>query len=657
MKLVVAGGALVCLLALWLVYSMFADPVAATEELDRDVVVEQEAEYAHQELAEQPVAKPILDSGSQGQEEREPVHQPLASEDEAEDEAEESAGLESIEIRVILVGEGGVEFERLDGELALLCWAGNRGTTNEFEVTAGSCQLDLSELEGVDAISVEDLRLDGRGAAPEDRGARYSLDTEVIVIRAKPTLVSSLSVVDAVSGVHLSGVTVVESEGWLADDVQHPGEYAESRVAIDNGVSPIELTPSTRAARSNNFVYFVHSDGYAWRQVHMDLVSGGEREVRLPAGGDLALEVLGECPSRAHLRLRQSGSPDSSPYIEIAVSGPGLTLITGLMPGSYTASVELGKWYDSPRSVGEALVIIEPGQRARFQLQVDAPEEVEGARLAGTVVVPQAWGLDSFTLLAEPVGESAGILRGELMLSRLDMRALAGREDSWGFDLGQQPIGTWEFTLSSGGYPTEVECKRTITLGPQGDENVRIELPPPARVVVHILDAVTGEPANVQSLHWSIATTEDGQGLSHSTVMRKEGQEGFDFRATTGEIQLGAFGGDYLSISEALQIREGLNEFTYNLEKNCPVHFNFTDGETPVPLPGRWYPSPEHLGGEGKLLFVSTGDFGFRLALSAPGDYRFEMPEFPDFEPIPDQVITVRRGEEIEHVVELKRKP
>ena len=93
------------------------------------------------------------------------------------------------------------------------------------------------------------------------------------------------------------------------------------------------------------------------------------------------------------------------------------------------------------------------------------------------------------------------------------------------------------------------------------------------------------------------------------------------------------------------------------MQRNCPLEVLFLDGETPVPPPGDWWPKVEHLDGEGRLCFKRGGSSGLETALSEPGRYRFDMPEFPDYEPVPDQVITVERGEPTLHRVQLVRRP
>ncbi|MCA9002202.1 MAG: hypothetical protein KDB61_09775, partial [Planctomycetes bacterium] len=89
-----------------------------------------------------------------------------------------------------------------------------------------------------------------------------------------------------------------------------------------------------------------------------------------------------------------------------------------------------------------------------------------------------------------------------------------------------------------------------------------------------------------------------------------------------------------------------------------PLEILFLDGETTVPIDGSYYPSPEPLSGEGQLLYTTSGTEGFKTALSEPGAYLFkadQLPKFEGFEPIPEQTITVVRGELTVHKIQLVR--
>ncbi len=105
-----------------------------------------------------------------------------------------------------------------------------------------------------------------------------------------------------------------------------------------------------------------------------------------------------------------------------------------------------------------------------------------------------------------------------------------------------------------------------------------------------------------------------------------------------------------------MQVEAGSNEFEFHVEPDCPLLIELRDGEASVPFTGAWWPRPEHLDGEGTCLYTTGGEAGFKMGLSEPGRYLFEIPDQPDFQPIPKQEISVVRGEETVHVIQLVRK-
>ncbi|MEE8466822.1 MAG: hypothetical protein V3T22_00105, partial [Planctomycetota bacterium] len=414
---------------------------------------------------------------------------------------------------------------------------------------------------------------------------------------------------------------------------------------------------TAQESQSADTVYLVHSPGFAWKAIHLDFSHGGEREIQLEAGGDVEIEVVGDVPERgAYLRLRQLDATGLVPYVELDLREAGPMEISGLAPGAYRVTAGMGAWYEQSQVLGEVGMEIKAGERAQVELQVELPLKPVQARLAGNVVVPTEWELSSFWLEAKLNGSAVILMERRRRISMQEMEELAGQPPMWSFDFGEIPTGPYALELSGRGELGRIEYSMRITLEPGGLGNVRFELPPPATVVVHLLDAATGQPAEVQSIHWGALgpSARYNSGLTNESPM--EGAHHFEFAAPVGAIQVGSFGSGYDTLGEELQIHSGRNEFTFKLDRECPLTITFLDGEAPVLLAERWYPKPEHLDGEGKLLYTTSGTSGFKTGLSQPGRYVFEFPDFPDFEPIPSQTITVQRGEPTNHVIQLVRK-
>ncbi len=103
-----------------------------------------------------------------------------------------------------------------------------------------------------------------------------------------------------------------------------------------------------------------------------------------------------------------------------------------------------------------------------------------------------------------------------------------------------------------------------------------------------------------------------------------------------------------------MHIHAGRNELTFSLRQTCRFVLLFVDGETPVP---GWpmISGFEPLDGDGTIATALSRSCALEGAASEPGRYSLELSGIAGFEPIPDEIITVRRGEIPEYVIQLVR--
>lgn len=641
--------AVLVLVALGILYVMQADSAAAPPELEQSVVPGGEAvevsgglptvETPHDAKSSRPVA-----------EERVAVDEPVVA---AEVEAQ-AEPVKRLTGRAILVDESGLELDDLDGEINVLRWTGNSGRNVEVPVVQGAFEVDL-DAEGLTHLTISELTLEGRGVVLADQGKEYALDEGPIVIRGTWPDSMRLDVLSAETGAHLANLRVVRQQGWRDDGKGHPGKTSAGQIVLEGGASPLELTPSANEAVSESTTYLVGSPGFAWKAIHLNFKAGGDRELRLDPGGDLLVEVVGRLPGRpGQLRLWKSSEAESRPFAEVPVRKAGAVAIDSLQVGKYRVRLEVGDWFDDPLNLGELEVDIVAGERATYELILEPPPELVNAPLAGVVVVPSAWELETFRIRAELDGTDATGGEVYVEVTKQEMTALEQEEDAWAFDFGALPTGEYDLLVTTGGWNAVVEYGLRVTLEASGTRDVRIEVPPPASVILTLTENTTGEPAAISSMHWGALT--GGRGHASSLITLSPVADGrFEFRAPLGEISLGAFGSGYTSLNEKVRVQPGKNEFNFRLEKDCPLVIQLMDGETSVPFSGEWWPKPEHLDGDGKLLYVSHGGAGFKLGLSDPGRYLFELPDIPGFAKVPQQEISVVRGEDNTHVVHLER--
>lgn len=556
---------------------------------------------------------------------------------------------------VVLTNEVGAELTFLSGEITLVLWKGNYGSHAKVPVRNGAFEVDGLDAE---SLSVDSLTLDGRGAALDDAGQRYAPTEAPLVVRAHWPKSVRVSVLSAATGQHLSGITIQRGEVSFfgTSEWQHPGRIDAKRALLTRGQSPLDLQPGTNDVERGSASYFVHSPGFAWKALAVDLTQGGEREVRLEPGGEVALLVTGELPrASCHLRLELDGAEDEAPFAELALRKPETLEITGLPVGTYLATIEIGKWYAEPLILAQTKFEIREGERTNASMALAALPNQEYARLAGTVRVPTAWGITEFTLLARFQGTLPDGSRGNFELHSRDMTRPPADDDSWAFEFPRLPIGTYQLRFQVAPMPGSVSGDWTVQLLPSGTAGVQLELPTPGVVVVHLIDSNTGELASIGQLSWNTTSTTSNGGRSSGSARRPSTETPLEFLAPIGQLALRTHDASYATLDETVLIGTGRNEFTFQLAPPNSVRFLFLDGETPVPLVDFYYPSPEHLDGDGKLQGATIGGGETFFSLTEPGRYVFEMPPIAGFEPIPPQTVNIVPGPRTEHVIQLVR--
>lgn len=640
--------ALAACLALWFLSAGTSD---AREELTlAGPAAEAERPPSSRELEESPTLEPEpepeVTDDAPGE-----ARAPALADEELTSEA--PAPAPRIPGRVVLIDDDGLQHDELDGQLTVLRWKGDTGFHESLAVRGGVFELDPRDAEG---FSFRELVLEGRVARLEDPGRRHAADSSEVVLLARWSKSLTLHIVDAATGGPLSDVTVVRGAGFsFSGDAEHPGEYPAEFVEAEHVASPVVLQPTSNEVYASRRSYFVHSPGMAWRSVQLDMQAGGERIVRLEPGGDLEVTARNLLPPEgSRLRLRREGDRGGIPRVDLPGPGAKGVVVDGLAPGSYRLTVEVGEWYRDPRILAETETTVVAGARTLVDLgSLDLPEVREG-RLEGTLTVPLSWKLTDFQLEGELKGEG----EFESILLRDEMEPVGSSGETWSFDFGVVPAGSYQVVLFAGGHGREQLMAERVQVDADQVSHLELVLPPPVAVVVRVVEATTGQPATLSGMHWAFLGASRSLGGSLSQARLRDDEPGtWEFTAPAGRISVGAFGGDYANLREEFDVGPGPTERTFQLERNCPLEVRFLDGDTPVPPPGSWWPHPVHLDGEGQLCFTSGGASGLKTALSEPGRYRFEMPDFPDYEPVPDQVVTVQRGEATVHEVYLVRKP
>lgn len=319
--------------------------------------------------------------------------------------------------------------------------------------------------------------------------------------------------------------------------------------------------------------------------------------------------------------------------------------------GPYVVRVEIGKWYASPLVLDRARVDVPATGIGLATLAWSEPETPEMSTLRGTIRYARSWddcppgasfeerhvelrflgtsttGTDShrFVKLQPPHGD------GDIV-----------RRD---WDAGEVEPGRYVVALN--GY-----CKpEYIDLAAGEDHHSEIELEPPARVRVRTVDASSGEAVEIRNLSWSVGSTWMTGGMKHETLTSGSGE--IEFCAPVGSITLMIWGDEAHDANEIFEITAGLNELTLEVTAVYTVTIELIDGTTVVPNPDAWLERTEVLEGTGILVSQSSGP-SIEVAVSAPGLYRFTLPQVPGYKPVPPQEVRVGPDRATTHRVMLE---
>tara|TARA_R110002126_G_scaffold82806_7_gene202638 strand:- start:23808 stop:25733 length:1926 start_codon:yes stop_codon:yes gene_type:complete len=557
--------------------------------------------------------------------------------------------------RIVLIDEDGIEHGDLSGELTLTLWTGRSGEFTDVLVDRGAFQF---ERHLADAIAIRQLSLGGRSAADREPNTKYDLEQEDLVLTVTWIPRFKLSVLGAETGTDLDQIQILHHSEWSMFEVGHPGDptFGSTSIVVEEGRSPVWIEPSATMHASTKSTLMVHSPGYAWKSVQVNFQHGGEREVRLDPGGRVTLHVTGEVPPKSQVRLRRADSTSPAPYSEHDLGGGPSRTIGGLTPGDYVATAEIGAWYSSPPVIGTCSFQIEAGITAQAELVLEPPPEIAIGILSGSLHVPTEWQVEDFKLGIRPEGHPGPLNGRNPMLSTKQMTGSADAGSTWTFEFPAVPIGAYRVTFYMGQRPNQVVVSRSVELVPEGT-SLDLSVPPPATVFLTLLDAETGEVADIEYMSWGCIEPSEMHARSMTSIHRTEDSHSFQFRAPQGSIQIHSVGNGYLNLRDMLLVQSGDNSFEFRMEKECGLKIALMDGETPVPLPVLLDLEAEHLDGDGEVLYVSPGQAEFGTAFSEPGQYRFDLPDLDEYEPIPTQTVTLERGKTVRHVIQLVRKP
>jgi len=280
--------------------------------------------------------------------------------------------------------------------------------------------------------------------------------------------------------------------------------------------------------------------------------------------------------------------------------------------------VEVPRRFRADFLLGRATVEIPAAGRGSVTIRLRAPPP-PGVPFGGTIVVPDAWGDVNPDM---SVFCQDGPTARHTSLERHGSRWSAGQVPPDRYHVRVEPFG----------------MQVAFDVGAGGLEAARIEIPPPADVIVRVRDA-EDRPVPGAELDWYVPP-----GHAYMTV-RPDPEDGrFRFRAPQGRLVLEAEVVGFDSGARAVRIRPGRNEFTLRIRHQTTVRVRFRrDGEV-VERPPDVDVHVDPVGHEGWHSGSLSTPTDRVITLSTPGRYRvtFDVPD--GFRPIPPRQLDLPRG-------------
>lgn len=321
--------------------------------------------------------------------------------------------------------------------------------------------------------------------------------------------------------------------------------------------------------------YLVRAPGMAWASITIDPSKGGTRWLFLVPEARLSLRLdQGNVPSDVTIEVRRDVQ-DSSGIGRIFFKPDNqLVEIEGLPAGRYWVVAELldltSRAFPGGRT-GRFLALesadlrsgesrhVEIALRNRAEpLDVSGQVCAAGSHLRGTLKVPDEWDVSNPTMefhRLEPAMHRY-LPRATVRNFRID----ADDPHLLHWDAGQVEAGSWVAVLRP------IPWCSAIVIGTGTDEPIALELPPPAQVILRIVDARNGSDVEPCTVAWHSVFPPPWSSVSPAMVERDVRTKIWRFRAPVGEIVLKP---DtyrvYATRFDRVMIRPGENEITLRL--------------------------------------------------------------------------------------------
>jgi hypothetical protein len=454
-------------------------------------------------------------------------------------------------------------------------------------------------------------------------------------------------------------------------------------VAID----PKEPDVEPGATEIENYSYLFSARGYVRSLQSLDVRGPAELTIALTPAASLVVEVHGKLPEmppasapartdtdddersasagelerEAKIRLRRRskeiapiGKLDDDFVVAFAQASAriGENYFENLAPGDIVVSIEIG--FRSSIVLASQSVHVVARETARVVLDV-APVAVPIlAQLAGTLRVPPGTSIERFTLDVSPREPRGAIDSDWRTLDAKSMEPVAGRNDTWRWDAGELPTGTYSITIRG------TSITKVVELPPRGASDIVLEVPTHAMLHVRVVSSRDGSPVKLSWLDWTPEREEGSPtGVSPILLLFDEVTHTFGSSVPIGRGELESFGADLWALDDAVcaEIFPGEQELVARVHPIGGASLALSADGKPVEVGRRVVDAiaVAPVGGSGRCLWKRLRDRRAAFAVDRPGRYVVTLPAITGYEPVAPFEVDVDVGTLVKVPVELRR--
>jgi len=548
---------------------------------------------------------------------------------------------------VVVTDFRGREHQDGDGRLTLIRRRGEEEAA-QVEVSVAGGRFSLEVPSGTE-LHAAYLSIDDRLTELVEQEPLAVDGPKRFEVRATFAPGTVVHVLDATTRAELEEVEVRHSRDWSHRRYLRPPDHEQVLVLEESAPSPVMIPPSSNGAPT----YWCRTPDHAWGRIEIDSLTTGERTLVLERSSSLEVHLSNlQQDSDAALRLRAPGAEAYQVLFEVKPKPDRQPVVLAdVPPGAYVVSVEVGESFGEVVTLGLAEVALAPGERRSVSLLLaDPPRRALLVPLSGTLLIPPGWG-EPKGMLRFNLKDASGAVEGNEVWVRLDSFELGQAGDSpavpgvklldaerglFAFDAGKVAPGRFEYGVYNYGAAGEVE------VGPEGRTDVAIEIPPPAELLVTVIEEQTAAPARIQHLVWSMVSP--GVRQANVSATGKHGR--FEFLVPAGLIELQSFGDTgYGYARKRVEAYPGRNAVTLEVPRGCGFIIEFREGEALVPVRDALAGDPESVEGGGSMSTITYDGRAPTYFMTEPGTYRVPL-RAPDGYRAPDMVeVTIAPGE------------